>query len=58
METIGNFIEKMVTDFNRSCDLSDPTCLDIAVKQVRAEMMDKRIPLTERQAINLLTATK
>jgi hypothetical protein len=54
METINSFIEKMVADFHRSCDLSDPTCLEIAIIQIRKEMRDKRLPLTERQATELL----
>ena len=54
METVSNFIDKMVAEFNRSCDLSDPTCLEIAIIQVQKEMQDKRLPLTERQATELL----
>lgn len=57
METLDNFLDKLVADLHRSCDLSDPTCFDLAVKQVMQEMQSVRLPITERQARKLLTTT-
>lgn len=53
---LEKFINEMVNSYKRSCYLQDPTCLYVAIKQIRQDMKSKGLPITHRQARAILTS--
>lgn len=53
---LSKYIDKVVDSYKRSCYLQDPTCLYVAIKQIRQDMKSKGLPITHRQARAILTS--
>jgi len=52
----NTYIKRAVKQYRMAVDLSDPTCLKLAVKQFINELRELRLSVTYPQAKQLLTS--
>lgn len=52
---MNKYIKEAVRQYRMAVDLSDPTCLKLAVKQFISELKEVRLSITQGEAKQLLT---